>query len=416
MPGERAQVIGSITLWGTPGYVIFRDFELYSDVAKRRSQQVAAGLQPTDLSGFVEGIQVYEPNCSFINLIVHDSVRSGFYTSADANNTVIHGCIVYNTGWVSPDNAEGHSFYLQGTGEFSDNIGFNSAGAIFHVYANGPDFILHDVTLDGNVAFGAGAIQNVRPYRDWIIGVDAPASEANRIILRSNMGYIVTNSMTLSQVQLGRDNLNGSVVAVSNYWPQGIVLTKWQAATVVGNLIAPQDSSCAVEVYQDLTNLTAWWNNNSYYIPRRTRGRFRLGSNLYAYGDWKNITRFDANSLCSGQELRGTQVFVRPNRYEKGRANIVVYNWDNMETVAVDVSSVLPLGASYEVRNAQDFFSAPLLSGIYSGEQLTLPMNGLSVAEPWGGLSAARPTGPTFNVFVLLPTAPINSAALSTKP
>jgi len=74
-------------------------------------------------------------------------------------------------------------------------------------------------------------------------------------------------------------------------------------------------------------------------------------------------------------------------------------------SVAVDVGSVLAPGAVYEVRNAQDFFVPPVLCGVFQGAPLVLPMTGLTVAAPNGPLLTPPPTGPTFNVFVLLPRA-----------
>src|SRR4051812_806915 len=91
MPGQRVQLVGSLTLWDSAGYVIFRDFELYSGEIRRVIRQTGAGFKPTDLLNFTGGIQVYAPNYSFINLIGHDSVRSAFYTSAEATNTFIYG-------------------------------------------------------------------------------------------------------------------------------------------------------------------------------------------------------------------------------------------------------------------------------------------------------------------------------------
>ena len=132
MPGEHAAVVGSFTVWGNASYVVFRDFEFYSGDTRRLSSQSGAGFSPPDLPNFIVAIQSYAPNISFINLVVHDAVRSAIYTSHDAVNSLIYGCIVYNSGWVSPDNAEGHSYYLQGSGEISDNMAFNSAGANFH--------------------------------------------------------------------------------------------------------------------------------------------------------------------------------------------------------------------------------------------------------------------------------------------
>jgi hypothetical protein len=110
---------------------------------------------------------------------------------------------------------------------------------------------------------------------------------------------------------------------------------------------------------------------------------------------------YPANTYHGSVRPTGTYVFVRPNAYEPGRANIVVFNWDLKSTVGVDMSTVLSTGTLYEVRNAQDFFAVPVLSGVYAGGTLSLPMTGLTVAAPIGGRTPA-PTGPEFNAFVLL--------------
>jgi PKD repeat protein len=62
---------------------------------------------------------------------------------------------------------------------------------------------------------------------------------------------------------------------------------------------------------------------------------------------------------------------------------------------------ILAIGASYDVRNAQNYFAPPVLSGTYTGGSLRLPMTGLSAAAPIGG-TAPPATGPEFNAFVLL--------------
>jgi hypothetical protein len=98
----------------------------------------------------------------------------------------------------------------------------------------------------------------------------------------------------------------------------------------------------------------------------------------------------------------GVKIIIRPNAYEPGRANIIVYNWDLKDTVQVDVSKVLRQGDRFEVRNAQDFFGAPVLSGAYDGQPLTLPMKGLTMAKPVGVDRDLPTTWPEFNVFILL--------------
>ena len=66
------------------------------------------------------------------------------------------------------------------------------------------------------------------------------------------------------------------------------------------------------------------------------------------------------------------------------------------------MSAALSPGQAFEVRNAADFFGAPVLQETYAGGTITLPMTGLTVAAPIGG-TAPPPTGPKFNAFILLP-------------
>ena len=171
---------------------------------------------------------------------------------------------------------------------------------------------------------------------------------------------------------------------------------------VSGNVIAPQNSEPAVELQQNLTKMTGRWSSN-YYTRSSNGEKFRAGARDCSFADWRKRTGYDAASFCDANRLTGTKVFVRPNRYEKGRANIVVYNWENLDKVAVDVRATIDVGAAYEVRNAADFFAPPVLSGVFDGKALKLPMNGLTVAKPMAALRTPTPTGPTFNVFVLLP-------------
>jgi len=99
----------------------------------------------------------------------------------------------------------------------------------------------------------------------------------------------------------------------------------------------------------------------------------------------------------------GTWIFVRPNLYESGRANITIYNWALTASVPVDVSRVLRLRSPYEVRNVQDFFGNPVASGIYEGGSISIPMTGLSTALPQRVVpTLPKAAGPEFGVFILL--------------
>ena len=402
MIGENARVDGSITIFDSIGHVVLRDFELFSSNTNRASSQAGVGFEVTDIQ-IIPGIASFAPNLSFINLIVHDQTRHGLYISRNASNNLVYGCVVYNNGWISPDNAEGHGLHVQGTNgttEVSDNLVFNNSGASIHVYDNGVASRLDGVTLDGNVAFNAGAIQNLRAYQDWTVGVDAPALSADNIVLQSNMGYVAPGSMALEQVEIGRQGTNGNVALLDNYLPHGLLMSNWAVVTVVGNLFVSR-RNYIVRLDQSEPLTQAFWDGNAYWGAATGRDFLRDGTE-HDFSGWQDATGFDQSSTYSSGRLSGTTVFVRPNRYEAGRANIIVYNWDDLNSVAVDVSAVLAPDSVYEVRNAQDLLAEPVLSGVYDGGQpLELPMSGLTVAVPNGPLLTPPPTGPTFNVFVL---------------
>jgi hypothetical protein len=406
MPGELARVNGSITFYGGSGHVILRDFELFSSDTKRVST-TSGTMTPTDLN-LKSGLFVFTPNMSFINLVIHDHVRHGIYASSEAPNLTLYGCLIYNNGWSSVDNADGHNVYMHnttGTKVMQDNITFNGTANNFQIYTDGSSASLVNITMDGNVAFNGGAInKNTRRFRDFLVGVDSPAVRADNVTFDNNMGYYIPGSKTLPQVQIGREGINGTLRMRNNYLPQGVLMNNWKVATVTGNLFAPVTTDYMVNLQQNLTGLTATWNNNVY--QRQVAGTdFRYNASSQTLAGWRSATGYDANSTYASGRIPGTDVFVRPNKYEAGRANIVVYNWDGLAYIDVDVSSAIASGTQFEVRNAQDYFAAPVLTGTYNGQSLRLPMTGLTVAKPSATLGVAPSTGPTFNVFILKPVS-----------
>ena len=56
----------------------------------------------------------------------------------------------------------------------------------------------------------------------------------------------------------------------------------------------------------------------------------------------------------------------------------------------------------YEIHDVQDLYGAPIMSGIYDGNEITLPISSVQPPTPVG-LSAARSpsTGTDFKVYVL---------------
>jgi hypothetical protein len=104
----------------------------------------------------------------------------------------------------------------------------------------------------------------------------------------------------------------------------------------------------------------------------------------------------------SAPPTSGTYAFVRPNAYEPGRANIIIYNWSNLATVPVDLSGVLQFGDQFEIREAQTFYSQPAVIGTYAGGSVNVPMTAVVPPMPIGRGTSPGTTGTLFHVFVLI--------------
>jgi len=155
------------------------------------------------------------------------------------------------------------------------------------------------------------------------------------------------------------------------------------------------------------TSTVGWqWGGNQYWRdPTLTEWTYR--STSYPFAGWQAATGLGATDHATPGQPAQPQVFVRPNLYEPGRAHVVIYNWSGQPTVLVNLSNVVRAGNYYEVRNVQDVFGSPVVSGIYGGGSTAIPMTGVTPPAPIGG-SPNPPikTGPSFDVFLVTSSTP----------
>jgi hypothetical protein len=181
------------------------------------------------------------------------------------------------------------------------------------------------------------------------------------------------------------------------------MIEPWQQATVTGNVFI--GSGDVVQVGG--RNLTGHyqWTRNTWVRDANARA-WRHAGGRHTWDDWRRATGLgDSDQVLPDPPLE-TKVFVRPNRYEPGRAHIVVYNWGRLSQVAVDVSGVLVEGDRYEVRNVQEVFGPPVSGGVYRGGSIDVPMAGVAPPVPLGRATRTAPhTGPAFDVFLLTTTS-----------
>ncbi len=355
-PGERAKIDGNYngndhTLSIKGSHTWYWGFEIFNSDPTRSSPTPSAPPRRGT------GVQQTGAGTRMINMIVHDTSQ-GVITAEVATGAHIYGSLFYYNGYTGPDRSHGHGIYAQNLGstykQMHDNIIFQQFGWGIHAYSEGGH--LDRLDFQGNVVFNNGGIDG-----SWntniLVGGQTNQAIAPKLI--SNYSY---NTDHDNNNNLGWNAGCTSPTITNNYFSSATALNinDCSSMTITGNTF-----------YGAISGFTqSGFPSNTYYSSRPT----------------------------------GVKVFVRPNAYEAKRANIAIYNWDLLDTVAVDVSGILSPGDGFEVRNAADFFGAPVLTGTYSGGSINLPMDDLSVATPVG-IGAPDPAGPEFNAFVLLPAS-----------
>ncbi len=275
-----------------------------------------------------------------INMIVHDTSQ-GVSAAEAATDGRIYGCLFYYNGYQAPDRGHGHGIYAQNLGSTSkpiyDNIIFQQFGWGIHAYAEGGH--LDNFDFQGNISFNNGGLSGSWHANILLGGTQHKATSPKLI---SNYTYN-TDHDELQRPRLRR-----------------------RAAPRPRSPTTTSPAQTALDDQQLQLD-----DDHRQHVLRHHLGVLAIGLP-------------EQHLLRLRRRPTGVKVFVRPNAYEAKRAHIVVYNWDLQNTVAVNVSGILSPGDGFEVRNAADFFGAPVLTGTYSGGSITLPMNGLSVATPIG--------------------------------
>ena len=342
-------------------YVNFKNFEVTNSDLNRSTREgpVAIYVRLSD-------------HLKFINLIVHD-VGIGFDLNTEATNTEVYGSLVYygdmNDTPITPGGRSrlAHGIYIQNISGYKkaiDNIVFSNAGVGIHAFPHASDSSLLRVSVVGNIVFNNGLLGgDSTPRTDLLVGGDAVA-----------ISPVVDGNATYK-------------AAPGNLWNNRIGLNAGcENPTVTNNYFV------GTTVFTTCTsglNLT---------------GNTFIGASLTQLGYGRtpaplNAPAFPANTYTAGRP-GGVNVFVRPNRYEAGRANFAIYNWDLKDSANVDVGEVLNSGDHYEVRDAQNYFGEPVLTGVYDGQPIRLPMGARAPSQPIG-LPTPPSSGPEFQVFVL---------------
>lgn len=355
---EKATIDGGIHVLG--GWVVLRDLEVRNTTPQRQTE--IAGSFPADITQ-PTGINVFAANVRVINNVVRDSAN-GLSSWREAPDNEFYGNIVFNNGWSGPDRPHGHGVYMQnrdGRKVLEDNIVFNNFEYGVQIYGSSETY-LNNFHLEGNVIFGNGAPGGAFS-RNILLGGTTLAQSP---VLINNFTYY---PLTANH---GGDNNLG-------YYPSGSGCT---GLVMQGNYFASGGLALTMHKCE----------------VARMEGNTFLGS-IRAF----EKEPFATNNQFSTDRPGANRVTVRPNRYERGRAHIVVFNWERRENVQVDLSSAgLAEGDIFEIRDVQNLTGTPVVTGRYTGESVDLPMTSSTVLKPHGNTRHdISHTDSEFGVFLL---------------
>ncbi len=362
-PGEHVRIDTNGPANGTDryfnfygGYTHYWGFEVMSsDPGSRVTTE--SGSSPSSINR--GSLYNYGDHNKFINLVLHDLTNGiGFWSGGEGGE--IYGSIIYNNGWVAPDRQHGHGIYTQNeydTKRIADNVLFSNFQIGIKIYSEKGS--MRGFDLEGNTVFnaGAGAGEGFEKSRNILIGGGTPAEN---ITLKDNYTYQAGPHQGVVELGYG-SNTNTNLTLTDNYFTGDLRFRRaWSPITASGNTLVGR----IVKMYNGQP---------------------------------------PSSGITVVEQPQGTQVFVQPNEYEPGRANITVYNWDESPSVDVDLSTVLTVGAAYEVHSVTDLFGTPVVGGVYDGKPIRVPMRAMTPPRPIGGESLGDPVaiGPEFGVFVV---------------
>jgi len=414
-------------------YTTYRDFEVMSSDPVRTTPD--AGSAPSDITRGA-GIVVTAPATKLINLVVHDAA-DGFFLGEQAVDLEVYGCISYNNGWQGPDRGHGHGLYIQnltGVKKISDVISFNNFATGMKVFGRGASAV--GVDFFGIISFNNGALRASTFGRETNLYVGTDQLPADRISVNDSF-FFHTLGAGGENLHFGFSNPDNYQLTVKNNRSYGgsipVDVSYWRNTTVTGNTFYTPNlgfwSAQMLWVFRTASSSPIVnWDQNKYFnaAPTFSNGvqysigfnsaKNSLGGGILSFSEWKAACQCDAASQYTASAPTGVEVYIRPNAYETGRANIVVFNWSGVPSVSVDLSGKLNIGDSYEILDAQNYFAGPLVSGVFTGTPVSIPMMLSAVSTPVGNVpTPSAHTAPVMGTFILR-TGSSSGASVSVTP
>lgn len=396
--GERVRLDGSTEI--TRAYTDLRGVEIFM-----------SDPNAIQLNGCILGSSSADTTASrLINCIVHDCGNTGTTHWLNAHGAVHYGVISYNNG--TNHNLD-HGYYTHDSQYALMNcVSFNNLARGFQAYDS--QRVQDQVIFRNLISFGAGEISTrvnraanyqmrvISPqYMDRFsfedcVGSHKPPDGDNGYQIRAgSLGYISGNRrMTIRR-------FFGQTANVT------VEINEWQNLTVEDINVSGSGPTQPIVLLRATPSASVSWARNTWYRAP-TANAWTYQSKKQSFANWVVNSGLGATDTATSTPFT-TRYFLFPNDYSLiegvGRGHLAIFNPTHAATVPVDLSPVLRVGQSFQISNVQDLWGTPVLTGVWDGTHVDVPMTGVTPPTP-GGASRVYATPPTtapdFDAFVVL--------------
>ncbi len=288
------------------------------------------------------GIAVFGAHTNIFNCLTYDNIGGGIDFWKTAVDATLHGNIIYNNGFAHSGRGASHGVYTQNTTGYkhlTNNIVFFGFQTGIHPYSTGAAPI-NNFTIENNVWFLAGA-SDPRDSQQKTNLIIYTKSGVKNLLVKNNKGYSQVNR----GASITSDDVSGSAQLIDNYLVERLeVYDKWDQFDLSGNTIYGNIDQNPDNIINDLSG----------------------------------------NTFETSRPTSGNKIFVDANGIDPRRGRVVIYNYDNADSVDVDLSSILKKGEAYRIHSVMGLFQEALLSGVYDGTLVSIPMGTIDPPQPNG--------------------------------
>ena len=339
---------------------------------------------------------VTAPGCKIINCIMYNTGHPPIGPTGGDHDFEVYGCIFFYNGfydldWQTQFGNRGTPIYGQGSktdGQkiVEDCISFKNWNNGMKAW--GDAATVRNWTFRGNCCFNNPDMQ---------LFVGSMQVPVENIVVEECFHYVITQlyGSFYGSTELGyRHGQTGKNVSCQKnlFWANcntpdtgyPIIFSHWENIRFENNRVVGQNLAGCLVKYSNVARAPVLdWDRNTYH-----GAKFYMGDDIVSpdksFSQWQTELGVDANSSIAFSLPSQNLVFVRPNKYKSGRANIYVANFEGLDSVSVDLSGVLEFGDLYIIRDVEDYFRV-LSQGTYDGREVRIRMTSDSVASISGG-------------------------------